>query len=125
MNLNNADWTDNLPLILLAIRNTVKEDLQSTPAEVVFGSALTLPGQYFNHETDISPTTTFVTELKHKMSLLNFAPTRKTEKQTYIPNDLHTCKYIFIRNDAVKKPLCPIIQDHVKFWTGMKNILLL
>ncbi|CAH8547892.1 unnamed protein product, partial [Schistosoma intercalatum] len=38
-------WSESLPLILLSIRSTIKEDLQCTPAQLVYGANLTLPGQ--------------------------------------------------------------------------------
>ncbi|KAK4327098.1 hypothetical protein Pmani_002410 [Petrolisthes manimaculis] len=38
-------WADALPLILLTIRETVKEDLHYSPAELVYGEDLRLPGQ--------------------------------------------------------------------------------
>ena len=37
-------WTESLPLILLGIRTTLKEDLHCTTAELVYGTTLRLPG---------------------------------------------------------------------------------
>ena len=39
-------WTTTLPLILLGIRTVLKQDLNSTAAEVVYGTTLRLPGEY-------------------------------------------------------------------------------
>ncbi|KAK4317506.1 hypothetical protein Pmani_011429 [Petrolisthes manimaculis] len=39
------EWADALPLILLIIRETVKEDLHYSLAELVYGEDLRLPGQ--------------------------------------------------------------------------------
>ena len=41
---DSTNWVDELPLILLAWRNTVKEDIGCSPAELVFGTPLSLPG---------------------------------------------------------------------------------
>ncbi|VUZ52706.1 unnamed protein product [Hymenolepis diminuta] len=38
-------WSERLPIILLAIRNTIKEDLGCCPTEFVFGATLRLPGE--------------------------------------------------------------------------------
>ena len=46
-------WMDTLPLILLGIRTALKEDLNSTAAEMVYGTTLRLPGEFFTP----SPTT--------------------------------------------------------------------
>lgn len=40
-------WIDILPLVLLGIRTTLKEDISSTAAEMVYGTTLRLPGEFF------------------------------------------------------------------------------
>ena len=40
-----GDWYNNLPMVLLGIRAVVKEDLQTSPFELVYGSSPRLPGQ--------------------------------------------------------------------------------
>ena len=40
-------WTDMLHLALLGIRTTLKEDLKCTAAELVYGTSLRLPGEFF------------------------------------------------------------------------------
>ena len=45
--LNTSSWSENLPLVLLGLRSAVKEDLQHSVAEFVFGTTLRLPGQFF------------------------------------------------------------------------------
>ena len=45
-NNNSKTWFENLPLVLLSIRNVIKEDLGCTASEMVFGTSLTLPGQF-------------------------------------------------------------------------------
>nr|VZI21823.1 unnamed protein product [Spirometra erinaceieuropaei] len=41
-----ATWSVNLPLVLLGIRSSVKEDIQCTVAELVHGTPLRLPGEF-------------------------------------------------------------------------------
>ncbi|KRX75695.1 hypothetical protein T4E_1529 [Trichinella pseudospiralis] len=40
-------WIDALPLVLLGIRSSMKEDLRHATAELVYGSPLRLPGVFF------------------------------------------------------------------------------
>ena len=40
-------WVDNLPIVLLGIRASLKEGLSCTSAELVYGTALRLPGDFF------------------------------------------------------------------------------
>lgn len=42
-----TDWSTSLPLVLLSLRATLKQDLHCTPAEMVFGAPLRLPGEFF------------------------------------------------------------------------------
>ncbi len=41
-------WNEALPLVLLDIRTAVKADLQCSAAEMVFGTSLRVPGQFFH-----------------------------------------------------------------------------
>ena len=47
-------WCESLPLILLTLRTLVKEDLSCTPAQLVFGCNLRLPGDFFTSSTENS-----------------------------------------------------------------------
>ena len=62
--LTGTSWTDQLPWVLLGIRAAHKDDIDASPAEMVFSTPLTLPGQF----TDLSgaPPTTgqFLQELR-------------------------------------------------------------
>ncbi|GFV68594.1 integrase catalytic domain-containing protein [Trichonephila clavipes] len=41
-------WTEVLPIILLGLRASLKEDILCTPAELVFGTTIRLPGEMFD-----------------------------------------------------------------------------
>ena len=105
---NPITWTDSLPLILLGIRTTLKEDLHCTTAELVYGTTLRLPGEYF--DDSISDTNTnisnYVTKLKLVMQHLKATSPRPTaNRKTYVNKDLLTCTNVFVRHDAIRKPL--------------------
>ena len=62
-------WMECLPLVLLGIRSTIKEDLRCCPAELVFGTTLRQPGELV---ASTSPDTTedaanFVHRFKNSM----------------------------------------------------------
>ena len=44
-----SSWFEYLPLILLGIHTSIKEDLQASAAEMVYGTTLWLPGEFFRH----------------------------------------------------------------------------
>lgn len=43
-------WTKVLPIILLEIRAVWKEDIGSTPAEMVYEKSIRLPGQFLSDQ---------------------------------------------------------------------------
>ncbi|XP_043196713.1 uncharacterized protein LOC122367555 [Amphibalanus amphitrite] len=64
-----TSWTDVLPLVLLGIRSTIKADLQATSAELVYGSSLRLPGEFFiSSQASAASPAGFVQDLKRAMS---------------------------------------------------------
>lgn len=42
-----TSWLDILPTVLLGIRSTFEEELKCTIAELVYGTSLRLPGEFF------------------------------------------------------------------------------
>ncbi|CAN7950979.1 unnamed protein product [Ixodes pacificus] len=44
---DSAHWCRQLPLVLLGLRSAVEEELNCSPAELVYGSTLRLPGDFF------------------------------------------------------------------------------
>ena len=45
--LSDSGWMTELPLVLLGLRSAWREDADCTPADLVFGASLRLPGQMF------------------------------------------------------------------------------
>ena len=46
--LASDNWVDILPIVLLGLRTVVRADLNSTACEMVYGTKLRLPGQFFD-----------------------------------------------------------------------------
>ena len=47
--LASSDWVAHLPLVMLGLRSSPKEDSGFSPAEAVYGSNLSLPGEFLEH----------------------------------------------------------------------------
>lgn len=69
------NWSTLLPTVLLDLRTTIKENLNCSPAELVFGALLRLPGEYFFSEISsrIEPSS-FVDILRNHMRSLRAIP---------------------------------------------------
>ena len=103
-----TNWVDPLPLVLLGLRTTLKQDLNCSTAELVYGTTLRIPGEFVSPSPDnlAADPTTYVTQLKRTMaSLRATAPRTNNHQVPFMPNDLVTCPYVFVRHDAVRAPL--------------------
>ncbi|XP_064473233.1 uncharacterized protein LOC135387933 [Ornithodoros turicata] len=107
---NLTSWTEVLPVVLLGLRSVFKPDLGCTVAELVYGTTLRLPGEFL-----VSPKATpppdpadYVSRLKAIFDQLRPAPPRQpSSSRLYVHDDLATCTHVFVRVDAVRKPLQP------------------
>lgn len=107
---NSMHWSEELPIVLLGIRATVKEDLNCSPAELVYGQALKIPGEFFVDTQLSSPvdSSNFVDRLrKHMRSIKPVEPSVRRDDPTYIPKALSDCTHVFVRVDKVKPSLHP------------------
>ena len=101
-------WTEALPLVLLGIRTSLKEDIACTAAELVYGTTLRLPGAFFSTQSDNSDPASYVTTLRSRMQALKATPPRLVADPTVdVSNTLHGATHVFIRHDATRKPLQP------------------
>lgn len=122
------DWMEVLPLVLLGIRTALKSDLGCSVAELVYGTTLRLPGEFFTStQADAClDSTNYVTQLREAMTHIRAsAPRQQPSQPSFISQDLATCTHVFLRNDAVRKPLQPPYDGpHKVLRRASKNITL-
>ena len=107
---SSPDWMTHLPFVLLGIRSSVREDSSSSPAELLYGDVLRLPGQMLPGappcSSDLRLSSEFVRDLKDKMSRSIQMPVLyHGHRHSHIPADLLSAEQVFVRVDAVKPPL--------------------
>lgn len=102
---DNNKWTRELPTVLLGLRAAIKEDIGYSAAELLYNQALRLPGELYGERTSTFTSSQFHNDLTDAMH--RSQEQRKSSKPTYIQKDINTCTHVFIRNDAVHKPLTP------------------
>ena len=107
--LTTDSWQDALPLVLLGLRLAWPEGPEATPAELLYGSALRLPGQFIpGPELDVNkPFSSFITSFQEKMKTIKAAPSKHHSSAVtpFIPLSLRSSPQVFIRSDGVRKPL--------------------
>jgi cleavage and polyadenylation specificity factor subunit 1 len=122
---------DELPLVLLGLRSAWREDPDCSPAELVYGTSLCLPGEAFSqHESrTCQPSALFLTSLQQSMrKLLPPAPLFHGGSPSFVPNNLSATGYVFVRRDSHKGPLqrpytgpFKILRTNSKFFTVLVN----
>lgn len=103
--LNNPNWVDQLPWVLLGIRSTPKEDLETSSAELVYGAPLTIPGEFLAQSEDQSVTHQ-LTKLRNFVQNLFPSPTSfHCKDKAFFPQDLKNATFVFVRRDMHRSPL--------------------
>ena len=106
---NPTSWMDALPLVLLGIRTALKADISATMAELVYGTTLRLPGEFFTSSSTPSllDPPTYVSKLRTHMQHIQPSQPRPSRRSSHVSKALATTTHVFIRRDAVRKPLQP------------------
>ena len=72
-----TNWVDMLPMVLLGIRTSLKQDLKGSTAELVYGTTLRLPGDFFQSTNLQLDPATYVTQLQKAMQQLQSPKVRQ------------------------------------------------
>lgn len=128
--LKDSNWFDQIPIIMLGIRTSPKEDLGCSPAELVYGTTIQLPGEFFEPESIQQNSEDYVNRLRNFMNTLQPVPGTRHygPKPHYVHKQLLTCPYVFIRRDGYRAPLKPpyygpfrVVERHDKFFVIEMN----
>ena len=103
--LVDSSWVDRLPWVLLGLRSTPKEDLHSSSAQLVLGQSLRVPGEFLSSVPGLGPSFTGRSGLQKEARVFSPVVAHHCHPQSYIPKDLMSAKYVFIRHDAHRSPL--------------------
>lgn len=92
------NWYDAIPMALLGLRCVFKEDLGYTASQMVYGQDLRLPGEIvFPSSTE--PSSQFLHKFRESFKNVhsNLSHHKNTTGSVYLPKDLTSCKYVFLR----------------------------
>ncbi|XP_057339379.1 uncharacterized protein LOC130676888 [Microplitis mediator] len=99
-------WTQILSTALLGLRTSFKEDIHATPVEMLYGTCLRVPGEFFVTAKLPGEPQIFVEKHRESMRGLRPTPTAHYNKaRIYILKNLDTCSHVFVRCDHVKASL--------------------
>ena len=105
------NWFWKLPMALLAIRTTLKPDVGSSPADMVFGEGLALPGELLLpsnvNDADLQrQREASLANLRLEVARLQPTPTSAhRQPRVYLPSTLDTASHVFVRRGGVQPSL--------------------
>jgi hypothetical protein len=107
-----ANWYNHLPWVLLAIRTASHDEESPSPAELLYGAQLVVPGQFIAASEDPPPSDSFLQQLRSFVDasapppILHNRPSTATAKDS-IPTALLHARHVFVRRDSAKPPVAP------------------
>lgn len=102
----NPKWSEILPTVLMGLHCAIREEMGVSPAEMLYGTTLRLPGEFFETSREETDPITFVGKLKEKMQFLRPVPVNHhSQPKIFVSPELNNCTHVFVRRDAVKRPL--------------------
>nr|XP_026490427.1 uncharacterized protein LOC113396632 [Vanessa tameamea] len=106
---NTTHWVSELPSVLLGLRTCLRDDTQISAAELVYGEAIRLPGDFFQPQRqDISDDDIFVKKIRERIANLSSVPRRNARQgNIFVHANLKDCTHVFVREDKITKPLSP------------------
>ena len=123
--LTDSNWLDKLPWVMLGLRTAPKEDLRSSSAELVFGQALRVPGDFIPKSTEPWSTSAQRASLLDGARTFALVPTtRQGVPASRVPPELQSAGYVFIRHDGHRAPLRPPYDGPLRvIEAGAKNFM--
>jgi len=93
---------------LLGLRSVPKEDTGFSVSEAVYGSALTIPGEFLDGPE--IPSSQFISKIGKVISGFSVPPPHHVPQQppAEVPASLTTARFVFVREDASKPSLAPL-----------------
>ena len=101
-------WLEHLPFVLLGIRTSVREDSQCSPAELLYGGPLRLPGDVLAPSGTPPPASSFVQDLRSVIGSAGPMPVAYHGSQpSRVDPALSGVSHVLLRVDSVRPPLVP------------------
>jgi hypothetical protein len=102
--LQGQDWVSQLPWVLLGLRAAPKEKANNSSSVMVYGTALTLPGEFL--DTPEAEVERWVEKLRSETA--SFSPPRTATglvmEAAEVPHQLQSCQHVYVRGDGARPP---------------------
>ena len=102
---NANDWFFELPFVMLGLRTAPKEALGVSPAEMVYGEPISIPGEMISAPVDSSSIEMVKALRKVVGKLVPKTMVKLKPFVPYVPKELYSSKFVFVRRDGAKVPI--------------------
>lgn len=100
-----SNWVKILPIVLLGMQTAIKEDLSATAAEIVYGTGIRLPTEFFL-TVDQQANSEYANWLKERIEKIKpYSITGHSTKKIFIFRKLASSAYVFLRHGVTKSSL--------------------
>ena len=105
--LSGPCWMDELPVAMLGIRAAWREDADMSPAQLLYSTALRLPGEMIPQVPALQePQSGFLRALQRSMRSSPPVPVQHHEdRPSYVPAALESAPAVYVRHDGRRLPL--------------------
>lgn len=101
-------WPDLLPSVLLGLRTAYKDDLKASPAELLYGTTLRIPGDFFvSSQLEADPEFFIEKHCEYMRAIAPRPTSHHIKARPFTHKTLYKCTHVFLRTDAVSPPLTP------------------
>ena len=124
-------WFWKLPMTLLALRTTIKPDINASPSDLVFGEGITVPGQLIGppqltEEELLREQRSTLSNLRVEVERLQPRPTSAHRTpQVHIPEELASATHVLVRKGAQQPLLGGLGHFSAVFSNNTKNQMML
>lgn len=113
--MQHTQWLNTLPLLLLGIRSSLKEDPRCTTTKLLYVTTMHLPGELFdttdNYTVPAALCFTFTLYLATTSTDTNITPYNQLASSE---QNLSTCTHVFLHRDAMHNSLLPAYEGLFK-----------
>ena len=105
-----SGWMEHLPFVLLGLRTSIREDSGCSASDLLYGSHLRLPGDMISSDPSATAPSAsdFAVSLRAAMQQASPMPVvHHGSAPTRLCPSLQSASHVFLRVDAVKRPLTP------------------
>ncbi|KAL4718550.1 hypothetical protein ACJJTC_003393 [Scirpophaga incertulas] len=102
------NWVREIPSVLFGLRNCFRDDTGYSAAEMVYGTSIKMPGEFFEPPVKHTNYEKFMKTIQESIAKMTSVPKRQGYgRSIFVHPELNQCSHVFIRCDRLQKSLCP------------------